>query len=306
MRYIYMLVVGVVVLFSGCSDEEKKRVVEHIQDINIKDDEKVDTVTELSSKISESSGLAYIDGNLWTHNDSGGEARLYAISETNGSVVKSVQISNAKNVDWEDLAVNDTHLFIGDFGNNKGKRENLKIYKIKRSDLKTEEVVEAEIIEFSYATQDSFKYNSKTNFDCEAFIAYENQLFLFTKNHGDEKTDMYVLGIDAGKEVAEKVATFNTNALVTGASIDVENGVLVLIGYNDKGTPKSWIFSNFIDSDFFKGDQEKITWGTPSKAQIEGVTHMGKGKLYISSEKNDYANSLGSFTIYPKIYNLNY
>jgi len=305
MKAISILVVTLL-LISACSEGEKQKVVDVIQNSNIKNNKKVDTVTSLVDELKESSGLAYIDGTLWTHNDSGGEAKLYAIDTNNGKILKTVVISNASNIDWEDLAFNKTHLFIGDFGNNKGTRKNLKIYKIKRADLKTKSSVEAEVIKFSYATQIDFKSNSKTNYDCEAFVAYEDKLYLFSKNHGNEKTDMYVLGINAGVEVAEKMATFDTHALVTGASIDADNKTLALIGYGSRGTPKSWIFSKFVDSDFFKGEKDKITWGTPAKAQIEGVTHIAKGKLYISSEKFSYSNNLGSFTINQELYNLNY
>jgi len=305
MKPIYILIAALFII-SACSEDEKQKVINVVQDVNIKNNEKVDTVTSLVDKLKESSGLAYVDGTLWTHNDSGGEAKLYAIDTNNGKILKTVVVSNASNIDWEDLAFNKTHLFIGDFGNNKGTRKHLKIYKIKRTDLKTKSSVEAEVIEFSYATQTDFKSNSKTNYDCEAFVAYEDKLYLFSKNHGNEKTDMYVLGINAGVEVAEKMATFDTHALVTGASIDADNKTLALIGYGSRGTPKSWIFSKFVDSDFFKGEKDKITWGTPAKAQIEGVTHMAKGKLYISSEKFSYSNNLGSFTINQELYNLNY
>ena len=305
MKYIYFLL-SIIVLFLACSDSEKQKLIDVIQNINIRDNEKVDIVATLSDKLSESSGLAYIDGTLWTHNDSGGEAKLYAIDKSNGKILKTVTVLNASNIDWEDLAFNQTHLFIGDFGNNKGTRRDLKIYKIKRDDLKTKTEVKAEVIEFSYATQTDFKSNPNTNYDCEAFIAYEDKLYLFSKNHGNRKTDMYVIGTDVGVEVAEKVSSFNTQALVTGASIDVQNRTLALIGYSTRGNPKSWIFSNFVDADFFKGEQSKIIWGSPAKAQIEGVTHIAKGKLYISSEKVSYLNNLGSFNLKPKLYELDY
>ena len=305
MKYIYIYV-SALLLFSACSENEKQVIINIIQNINIKDNEKVATVTKLTDTTKESSGLTYIDGTLWTHNDSGGEPKLYAIDKKNGKIVRTVTISNATNVDWEDLAYDSTHLFIGDFGNNMGKRKNLRIYKIKRSDLKQKTAIKAEIIDFSYATQTNFTSSSNNNFDCEAFIVYENKLYLFSKNHGDKKTDLYRLDIEAGEDVGEKIATFNTDALVTGASIDIENKVLALIGYTTKGTPRTWIFSKFTDADFFKGDIVKIKWGTPAKAQIEGVTHIAKGKLYISSEKFSYANSMGSFTIKPTLYNLNY
>lgn len=304
-KFAYGLVL-VSLLFSACSESEKEKVVDAVQDINIRDNAEAKTITSLDSNISESSGLAFVDGVLWTHNDSGGEAKLYAIDTTNGGVLKTVDVTNASNIDWEDLAFNETHLFIGDFGNNQGMRQDLKIYSIKREELKTKSSVEAEVMEFSYATQTDFNATSSTNFDCEAFIAYENNFYLFSKNYANNQTDMYRLGMDALSGVAEKVSTFDTNALVTGASIDTENKVLALIGYKTNGTPKSWIFSKFVDANFFDGEEKKINWGTPAKAQIEGVTHMEKGKLYISSENFDYSDNLGSFSLKQTLYGLDY
>jgi len=293
-------------LFTACSESEKQKVIDTVQDINIEGDAVAKTVTLLDESISETSGLALVDGVLWTHNDSGGEPKLYAIDTTNGNIVKTVEVSNASNVDWEDLAFNETHLFIGDFGNNKGTRQDLKVYSVKREDLKTQSSVEAEVISFSYATQTDFNATAINNYDCEAFVAYENNLYLFSKNYGNNQTDMYRLGMDSSSAVAEKVSSFNTNALVTGASMDTENKTLALIGYKTDGTPKSWIFSNFVDADFFKGEVKTLSWGTPAKAQIEGVTHNGKGKLYISAENFDYVDSLGSFSLKQTLYGLDY
>lgn len=304
-KFTYGLVLASL-LFSACSDSEKEKVVNAVQEINIRDNVEAKTITSLDQNISETSGLAFIDDVLWTHNDSGGEAKLYAIDRSNGSILRTVDVNNTSNVDWEDLAFNETHLFIGDFGNNKGIRKDLKIYSIKREDLKTQSSVEAEVIEFSYATQTDFNATSKTNYDCEAFIVYEDNFYLFSKNYGDNQTDMYRLGMDSSTGIAEKVSSFQSNALVTGASIDSESKTLALIGYKTNGTPKSWIFSNFVDADFFKGEQRKINWGTPAKAQIEGVTHMKKGMLYISSENFDYSDNLGSFSLKQTLYGLDY
>jgi len=293
-------------LFGGCSESEKQSVIDTIQDLNINNNAEAKTLTKLDDNLSEVSGLVNIEGTLWGHNDSGGKAELYSISSSSGKILKTVEISNASNIDWEDLTFDETHLFIGDFGNNQGKRKNLKIYKISLNDLKTKTEVSAEILDFSYATQTEFQANSKNNYDCEAFIAYESKLYLFSKNHGNEQTDVYVLTKEKGTQVAEKVSNYDVNALITGASMDIDNKTLVLIGYSDKGTPKTWIFSGFTDVDFFKGKQKRLSWGTPAKAQIEGVTHMAKGKLYISAEKFDYSNSLGSFTVNQTLYELKY
>ena len=84
---------------------------------------------QLSPEISESSGLALADepATYFTHNDHatlGAPATIFKVTET-GKLLKTYQISDAENKDWEDLT-RDTNgnLYIADTGNNKGKRNN--------------------------------------------------------------------------------------------------------------------------------------------------------------------------------------
>ena len=85
---------------------------------------------ELPEKVKETSGLLFLDGKIITHNDSGNDANLYEIDSLSGTILRTISIANATNIDWEDLAENDTHLFIADIGNNNGNRQDLKIYTI--------------------------------------------------------------------------------------------------------------------------------------------------------------------------------
>ena len=293
-------------VFVGCGKSATQGGTNSTQDVNVNNSAEAKTLTELDNKLSEISGLVNVNGTLWGHTDSGGKAKLYSIDVSTGKILKTVSVSHATNIDWEDLTFDTTHLFIGDFGNNEGKRKDLKIYKISLDDLKTKTKVNAEIIKFSYATQTKFQRNSKTNYDCEAFVAYENKLYLFSKNHENEQTDVYVLTKEKGTQVAEKINNYDVNALVTGASMDTNNNILVLIGHSIEGTPKTWIFSEFTDVDFFKGKQQKLSWKTPEKAQIEGVTHIAKGRLYISTEKFDYSTRSDSFRGNQTLYELEY
>jgi hypothetical protein len=72
--------------------------------------------------LDELSGLAVSRQNpgvLWTHEDSGGEAELYALDATGGTVA-TVHVNGVVNVDWEDLAIGACEagwcLYIGDTG----------------------------------------------------------------------------------------------------------------------------------------------------------------------------------------------
>ncbi|MEL7534095.1 MAG: hypothetical protein AAFN10_22495, partial [Bacteroidota bacterium] len=79
----------------------------------------------LPNTINETSGLAANGSNkVWTHNDSGGQNKLYEI-DTMGNITRTLTILNATLVDWEEMAQDDQgNFYIGDFGNNGNARNN--------------------------------------------------------------------------------------------------------------------------------------------------------------------------------------
>ena len=239
----------------------------------------------LNKKINETSGLIKVDNRLWTLNDSGGEARLYQVNEQNGQIIKSLKIQNAHNQDWEDIAYDDTYVYIGDFGNNRGNRKDLKIYKIPRSALRTKSSTRAEIIHFKYSDQKDFrKRTHKHNYDCEAMVAHNGKLYLFSKNWLNYKTRLYELSTEAGKHQARYIATFNTQGMVTGASINKELNILLLTTYSSLLNVNVWAFTNFTNQNFFAGNKKQLNFNTPLQGQVEGVTFTNNYKAYLSSE----------------------
>ena len=104
---------------------------------------------ELPAPLKEASGVIYFNNNLITHNDSSGENKLYEFDINSGLITREVTITNASNFDWEDLTQDDNNIYIGDIGNNRGNRTDLKIYKINKSDYINSTAVTAEIIFFS-------------------------------------------------------------------------------------------------------------------------------------------------------------
>ena len=146
----------------------------------------LDTLSSLENALTEISGFEYLNGKLIGHTDSGGENALYEISPTDGSVVRKVVISNASNIDWEDITADATHIFIGDFGNNNGNRQDLKIYRISQQDFFSLDTVAAETLSISYAAQTNFSsMRFQTNYDAEAMVAVGDSLYLFSKNWGN-------------------------------------------------------------------------------------------------------------------------
>lgn len=122
-------------------------------------------------------------GIYWVHNDSGGLPTLYALDEK-GKLRATLELSGAKNRDWEDIT-SGTHdgsasLFISDAGNNNGDRRVFQLYVVAEP-LKLGGTMRApaQVYNFSYA--DGAAYNSEGL----AWNAYEKRLYLVTKGAAD-------------------------------------------------------------------------------------------------------------------------
>jgi len=247
-------------------------------------------ITELSNTVNETSGLMFHNSELWTHNDSGNEAILHSIDTVTGEVIRSVKIENAKNRDWEDLCKDENYAYIGDFGNNSGKRDDLKIYRISLSDLsnKDKTSIKAEKINFSYA-KNIYQSNStkrhNTNFDCEAFIALKDSLYLFSKNWINQKTYLYALPKIPGTYTANLCDSLDTEGLICGADYNAKNNSIALIGYV-KGVPASsiiFILYDFEDYNFFSGKTIRYESGL-SGYQTEAIIFKDNCKLWFTNE----------------------
>jgi hypothetical protein len=243
----------------------------------------------LPEEVKETSGLVFFNNGLWTMNDSGGEPVLYKIDTMSGKITQKITIKNAVNIDWEDLATDGKFVYIGDFGNNSGNRNDLRIYKIKLSDIPAEgnKQVEAKIIEFKFSDRGNSKIESRkqNNYDCEAFTVIGDSLYLFSKNWENQKTRVYTLPTKQGKYVAELKSTYDVSGLITAADYNKDYKELILLGYKNKTwIPFLWIFSDFKDDNIFSGNKRRITMPKIITTQTEGITYTEGKNVMISSE----------------------
>ena len=160
----------------------------------------VEFVTEFPDLLEESSALALADEVVWTLNDSGNSAVLFALS-LQGQVLAEVSIGNARNIDWESLAQDESHFFVADTGNNLNSRDRLVIYRIPKPRLDSEDIT-AELISIRYAGYESGNMSSH-NFDAEALAVRGDELWLFSKNRGNGNSDLYRLPKLPGDYVVE-------------------------------------------------------------------------------------------------------
>lgn len=251
------------------------------------------TIDLQTPALDQNSGLLFYNSKLISHNDSGGDASLYEIDTSTGAITRTVTISNATNVDWEDLTQDTSYIYIGDFGNNFGNRTNLRIYKISKDDYNNNDTVTAEIISYSYADQLDFTSNiNNHNWDAEALISYGDKLLIFSKNWVDNKVNVYAIPKTSGTHIANIESTYNTNGLITGADTSSDESIIYLTGYTDSAPPFMYTIHNIPNNslDVFTGTvSDKITDITPIGNQVEAIaykeTTASKHNLYISNEK---------------------
>jgi hypothetical protein len=251
-------------------------------------------ITTLEAAMKETSGLAYADGLMLTHNDKGGQNLIYVIDTVTGAVSRTVRISGAVNMDWEDLALSDDRLFIGDMGNNNGDRTDLRIYSVDRSCIVSgeNECPVRDTIRFHFPEQTHFTPGKDHNFDCEAIAHFGEHIYLYTKHRMDANTVAYRVPATGGTYAAERLGGFTAGGRVTGADILTDplgHMSLVLIGYNKKAECFLWIASGTAAGGFLDGGRSRYLLGAfTAVGQMEAVVHDGANGLFISSENTKH------------------
>jgi len=205
--------------------------------------------------------------------------------EMDGKLRKKVHVAGAKNKDWEELARDENYLYIGDIGNNRNKRENLRIYRVEIKEVLDLDTVSSERINIGYTEQKEFPPTSKAdlNFDAEGMACYGGELWVFTKPNTDPwhgKTFVYRFPKTPGTYRREKHLELYIgdggwwSDAITAA--DFHNNTLYISTYN------RLITLNFAKGDFLEGQ----TVGYSSITQKEALLVLDNGMLLIGDEKH--------------------
>lgn len=293
----FHLIISFVILFaitnkslaqSGCTDELAKNFDSKSTEndgsckytkLKIKEFKSV----VLNDTLHETSGLIEWENQLYTYNDDT-DLHLYQLNKE-GVILKSILLTGIKNKDCEDLTQDEKYIYLGDFGNNaKGNRTDLTIYKIAKEALFKSPKIET--ITFTYPNQTDFSKQNKnsTNFDCEAMIATDNELLLFTKQWHSKQTTVYRLPKSNGIHTAEILATLNVKGLITGATYYPEKNLIALCGYSKKLKPFIYLIFDLNNLDFQKANQRKIQLKLPFH-QVEAISTINGVDFYLTNER---------------------
>jgi hypothetical protein len=247
----------------------------------------IEKATDMPEEVFETSELLYYNNLIWTFNDSGGEPELFGLSMDGKTIIKRVTLWNAYNYDWEDITQDSANVYIGDTGNNFGNRTNLCIYVIPKKKLTDSgnQIVKATKIFYSYPEYKAVSIFSftKSSFDCEAMVYFNDSIYLFTKDWVTLQSVMYSVPAKPGKYMAVKRSTLHADGLITAADYDGKQ--LVLLGYKDYKA-FIWMFKPCSNLNIDEQTGKRIELTELGGAQTEGLAIFNDNTLLISNEKS--------------------
>ncbi|NVK56377.1 MAG: hypothetical protein HWE26_12205 [Alteromonadaceae bacterium] len=238
---------------------------------------------ELNLALAETSGLFCGEKGNFTINDSGNDPVIYQIDQQ-GAIIQQQTLS-VQNRDWEAITGDEEHLYVGDFGNNRGNRKRFQIYKVAYQQLS-----EPSRIVFSYDNYD-VKSNRiyEHDFDAEAMVAREDKLVLFSKSWQTKSLMVYHLDTNQSKQLLIKPVHKVTGipGVITGADWDSANQQYVLVGYD---TGLFGITHPFIAT-LKRSYELQHTYKLQGSAQVEGVCAKDNNEVWVTQEGSAVAKA---------------
>ncbi|MCP4591927.1 MAG: hypothetical protein GY842_14430 [bacterium] len=172
--------------------------------------------------IRESSGIGQSGkhpGVFWTHSDSGNPAALYAI-KADGELLATIPVTGAPNLDWEDLAVANGCIYVGDIGNNYGWLRGRIIYRFTEPDPHANPIKPiAPTATYRYVYPDK-------PFDAEALVVRGEDLFVIRKTGGKDSAIYHLSPATEGRMQLARIQSLQAR-WITGADLSKDGRYLV-------------------------------------------------------------------------------
>ena len=239
------------------------------------------------ARLTECSGVAasrQFPGLLWTHTDGGGPKKqvLYAIA-FDGRSLGEFHVADVAIADWEDIAIDQKHLFIADTGNNELKRAQLAVHQIDEPDPKSNARVVHPIRTWRLRFPDQ-------PFDCESLFVWQGSGYVVSKVFKDSRAQIFRFPLSEQKApmVLELVATTKIESPVTGADISPDGKLLGLVA-------KSGAFVYRIDGDVARASKGKPFQTKFRHESIEGCAFLPEGMVATAESRDLYLYTDAAF-----------
>ncbi|AFT76949.1 hypothetical protein AMBLS11_01785 [Alteromonas macleodii str. 'Black Sea 11'] len=238
----------------------------------------IKSIVNLPKELSETSGLICDVDGMYSLNDSGNAPIIYRINYQ-GEIIERTRLP-LTNKDWEAITADASSFYIADVGNNKGKREQVEIHKVNRSNVN-----DITTITLKYEGNDaSNNIPYAHDFDSEAMVKHGDDLLLFSKSWKTGITHVYK--VNEG-EIEQTISTFASidglPGVVTGVDFDQHQNKFVITGYKSDPFGNFSTFMAQISKDFTLLD----VWPLEQYKQVEGICVDNNGMYWFSEEATE-------------------
>jgi hypothetical protein len=235
-------------------------------------------VGKLTDGILESSGLCAAPeaGTYFTFGDDGQQPTVWHVDGT-GQQVDQFTLG-APNHDWESLSRDPSgNYYMGDCGNNGSDRQNLAILRFRPA--APDQVGK---INFKYPDQTAFPPSkSERNFDCEASLWHDGQVYLFTKDRATQSTcKVYTVPDQPGSYTAKLITKLAIPGEVTDATLAPDGHRLVLLARQEL-----FVLEGNSWADILKATPRHVS--LQGAGQTEGAAFKDANTLLITTEQGD-------------------
>jgi autotransporter-associated beta strand protein len=204
----------------------------------------ITTGTLQNGSIGEASGIVASRLNtnvLWTHNDSGNSAQLFAMTSA-GASLGTYTLSGTSNVDWEDIATGPgptagtNYLYVGDIGDNLALRSSVSVYRVAEPTVSdTQSAVTTSV---SGTAKLTLAYPNGPH-DAESLFVDPLTKDLYIVSKRDAQKFVYRAAYPqatSGTTTMQLVATLNNSNWITAADISVDGSRIIMrAGATDTG-----------------------------------------------------------------------
>lgn len=248
----------------------------------------------------------------WVHNDSGDNARIFAIRSDGSSVLptyskfsrygdeaeagkqqwEGFEVLYAGNVDWEDIALDQNYLYLADLGNNLNARRDLVIYAI--SEIDPTASTRSAVVQkwpVHYPEQREFPPGN-WHYDSESLFTSDGQLYLITKHRKAGAMTTFEAGANLYRldtrhtDQSNALTLVDSSSLITaatGADVSPAGTTLAVISYGDlflfdkPATGDAWLSSTY----------RRIPLDRTVMGQVEAVAWQDESTVLVTNEGRD-------------------
>ena len=267
--------------------------------------------------VDEMSGIVkspQFDNVWWVHNDSGDRPRLFAMDSTGAMHLApwradryvagaaavdtsgrpawpGLALGNAAHIDYEDMAVEDSVLYVGDIGNNGNARRDLGVYVIPEPFYYARRTRPMEYLRIRYPDQTTYPAE-QWHYDAEALFVDDGTLYLLTKRRKGQQIGQLEPGTTLYRLDTEYPHRVNTLAPVdrhasiappTGAALSPSGDRLAVLC-----TTGVWVFPRPDEGDrWLSTEPGRVPLPEARLQQAEAVTWDDPRTLRIVNENRD-------------------